>query len=43
VPDQGFLLMAIGGAGMALILGTLAWWVRNRKQRKDPPGGQEGL
>ena len=43
MPDQGFLLMAIGGAGMALILGTLAWWVRNRKQRKDPPDRQEGL
>jgi len=35
--------MAIGGAGMALILGTIAWWVRNRKQRKDPPVDEEGL
>jgi LPXTG-motif cell wall-anchored protein len=43
MPEQGFLFMMIGGAGMALILGTIAWWFRNRKQGKDHPGSQDGL
>jgi hypothetical protein len=37
MPEQGFVLVAIGAAGLATILGTFAWVVRNRKQRKDPP------